>query len=510
MHPARKWLLILVGSLGAFCLLVLAIVSFKWPFTQQKIARDLEQATSSKLEIQAFHATYFPRPGCEIDGLVFRRPKSGSSGPPLVTVSKIRIQGSFLGLFTKHVGLVRVYDMHAVIPPFNTGGWSESKSPSDVIVDHLVADEAVLEFARQDPHDPPLKFLLHKFSIHGLGSNGRMRFETALRNPEPPGEVRSSGTFGPWRSDDPRQTPLAGTYTFRDADLGAFSGIAGKLDSDGKFDGVLNKINVQGTTKLPDFEVKRSGHKIPLKSDFQATVDATNGDVRLGNVNSEFWGTLVRASGSIAGGSGDGKTASIDLSSRQGRIQDLFMIFTNEPHSPLNGTVNFKGHATLPPGEGPFVRKIQFQAAFGIDDAQFANANTRHDVATLSERARGEKPKDDDDNKKKPDASDERVLSDLKGHVLLKGGVATFTDLSFGVPGALAQMHGTYDLVSERINMSGILHIRAKPSDATSGIKSVLMKALGPFLKNNHPRAIVPFTMTGTYSHPSYSVSTPK
>jgi hypothetical protein len=43
------------------------------------------------------------------------------------------------------------------------------------------------------------------------------------------------------------------------------------------------------------------------------------------------------------------------------------------------------------------------------------------------------------------------VLSNLKGHVLLKGGTARFSNLSFSVPGAVAQLHGPYDLISELI-----------------------------------------------------------
>jgi hypothetical protein len=101
------------------------------------------------------------------------------------------------------------------------------------------------------------------------------------------------------------------------------------------------------------------------------------------------------------------------------------------------------------------------------------------------------------------------VLSDLKGHVVLKDGIASFSSLSFRVPGAVAQIHGTYYLVSERIDLRGILHIQAKLSDATTGIKSFLIKALNPFLKNDHPGAEVPMriTGTGTYSHPVYRLS---
>ena len=117
----------------------------------------------------------------------------------------------------------------------------------------------------------------------------------------------------------------------------------------------------------------------------------------------------------------------------------------------------------------------------------------------LSERARGKKKEDEDDP--------ESVLSDLKGHVVLKNGTATFTNLSFVVPGAIARVHGTYDLITERIDLHGTLQMQAKLSDATSGVKSFLIKALDPFLKKNRPGVPVPISITGTYSHPSYKVA---
>jgi hypothetical protein len=68
-------------------------------------------------------------------------------------------------------------------------------------------------------------------------------------------------------------------------------------------------------------------------------------------------------------------------------------------------------------------------------------------------------------------------------------------------------MRGTYNLVNERINLHGLLYMQAKLSNATSGIKSFLLKALGPFLKSNHRGEVVPVSITGTYQHPSYHVS---
>jgi hypothetical protein len=139
---------------------------------------------------------------------------------------------------------------------------------------------------------------------------------------------------------------------------------------------------------------------------------------------------------------------------------------------------------------------VELQGDFGIDSASFTNLKTQQTVDQLSERAEGEKSEDP-----------ERVLSNLKGHVVLKDSIANFSNLSFAVPGAVAQMHGTYDLGNEGIDLRGVLHIQAKLSDATTGIQSFLIKALSPFLKNNHPGGQVPVHITGTYSHPVYRLS---
>ena len=91
---------------------------------------------------------------------------------------------------------------------------------------------------------------------------------------------------------------------------------------------------------------------------------------------------------------------------------------------------------------------------FGIDAARFTNPGTQEGIGVLSESARGKPP--DDDDKEKTAADAESLLSDLKGHVVLQNGIATFTRLSFGVPGAHAEMHGTYDLISEKIDLAGV------------------------------------------------------
>jgi hypothetical protein len=39
--------------------------------------------------------------------------------------------------------------------------------------------------------------------------------------------------------------------------------------------------------------------------------------------------------------------------------------------------------------------------------------------------------------------------------VVLNHAIATFSDLSFSVPGALAHVHGTYGLLTEQVNLHG-------------------------------------------------------
>jgi hypothetical protein len=219
-------------------------------------------------------------------------------------------------------------------------------------------------------------------------------------------------------------------------------------------------------------------------------------------VSANFWNTAVNSAGVIEGHAGEkGKTASLELAVREGRIQDILFMFVREPRAPLAGVVSFTAKTTIPPGQRPFLRKVELQGDFGIDNARFTSSNTQQKVEKLSERARGEK-KDD------KDADDpESVLSDLKGHVVLKNGTATFTNLSFTVPGAIASLHGTFDLITQRIDLHGTLQMQAKLSDATSGVKSFLIKALDPFLKKNHPGVPLPISITGTYAHPSYKTA---
>jgi hypothetical protein len=98
------------------------------------------------------------------------------------------------------------------------------------------------------------------------------------------------------------------------------------------------------------------------------------------------------------------------------------------------------------------------------------------------------------------------VLSDLKGHAVVKNGTARLSSLSFRVPGAMAQMQGTYSLITEKIDLRGTLKTDADVSKTTHGIKSLLLKVLDPLFKNKRGGYVAPVKITGTYQHPLFGL----
>lgn len=492
-------------SLAAAAVLLAAVVllALHWPFRRETVLKQLEEASMTQVHASAFHETYFPHPGCVLEHVTFQHnPKPGS--PPLITVERMRIEGSFFGLFTKHVKLIRAEGMHIRTPPRGAGERFQTAERSAIVIDRLIADDAVLEVSRAADR-PALKFSFHGFELNNIGGQGPALFRAKFSNPEPPGEISTSGKFGPWNADAVGQTAVSGEYEFQRADLGVFHGIAGVLSSSGNFSGVLDQIDVEGHTDIPSFSVTSSSHQVRLRTQFRAAVNGENGDTFLRQVTATFWKTTVSSSGSVAGRAGQpGKTASLEFSAVDGRIQDILLLFAQAKRPPMSGITSFRAKASIPPGARPFLAKVELQGDFGINAGSFTNPTTQAGVNHLSEGAllgEGDHAKTEE-NKADP----ETVLSDLKGHVELKDGTARFSNLSFSVPGALAQMEGTYNLISEKIDLHGTLKTVSQPSKTTSGVKAAILKVLSPFFKKKPVGYVMPVKITGTYEHPLFGL----
>ena len=484
--------LVVIGSL-------IVLLASRWPFTQRAVIAALQERFSSMVEFKTFRGTYLI-PGCVAEGVTFRL-NDDRSAPPLATVEKLTIQGGYIGLFTspKRIGRVKVEGLRVLVPSPNerkdamqrTGHTTQSA----MIVGEIIADGAVVQFASDT--SVPLEFDIRQLRLDAVADDRPMSFHAELLNPEPPGEVRADGQFGPLKPGDFNHIALSGSYAFRHANLGTFAGIAGTLSSDGAFYGILEHIDVEGATDVPDFQVTTSGHPVHVKAQFHAVVNGTDGNVVLQPVDAQFAETSVVSQGEVAGKpSGIGKTVSIDITETRGRIEDWLRLFAESNGPALTGSMNFRAKVAFPLEQRRFLDQITLQGDFGIDTMRFTRAETQENVNSLSERAQGEKE----------DGEPESVISNLNGHVELKNGIATFSTLSFSVPGALARLHGTYGLVNEQIDLHGTLQLDTRLSKESKGIKLALLKVAEPFLKKKGAGEVVPIKLTGSYTHPSYGI----
>jgi hypothetical protein len=324
-----------------------------------------------------------------------------------------------------------------------------------------------------------------------------MSFRTKLINPTPPGLIESIGKFGPWQADDPGNTPVSGSYTFRNADLSVFRGIAGILSSEGTYEGVLDRIEVQGETDTPDFTVKISGNQVHLKAGFKAIVDGRDGDTLLQSVTAHFLGTTLVCKGGVVGKTGvPGKTVSLDVTASPGRVENLIRISAKGEKPPLVGDVSLHTKFVLPPGQQHIHEKLRLDGEFQVEQARFTTPEVEQKVEALSRRGRGVKNAPEDGN----------LASNFKGQFRLNNAVMTFTKLSFSVPGALVSLEGRYGLTSEELDFHGSMRLQAKVSQTTMGIKSFLLKAVDPLFEKNGAGTVLPLDVTGTRDHPSFKV----
>jgi hypothetical protein len=505
------------SSLFRRCLMLAALVTVvlgglilllvrNWPFTRQAVTTALQDRFARTVEIRNFRSTYFP-PGCIADGVSFLH-RTHKDLPPLITVRTLIVQASYSGMFSLHkrVGQVQVIGLHVLVPPTDPNRRSDSVMPltdsssnNSLAIAEIRTDDAVLEFMSSRRGEKPFKLAVHQLILDHVGQNGPIFYRATLVNTEPPGEIHSSGQFGPWNSEAPGSTPVSGSYTFDNANLGVFEGIAGTLSSRGKFNGTLGHIESEGGADVPNFHVSSSSHMVHLSTDFQAVVDGTNGDTQLQNVRSRFQRTTVLSSGGVSGHPGQqGKTAALEMTVKDGRIDDLLRLITEDKNPSMTGSVSLHAKVKVPPGPLGFLKKLELEGDFGIGNERFTNAEVQVPLNRLSESARGE-------NRKQEAEDPETALSNLKGHVSVKNGIATLSNVSFSAPGTLAQIRGTYNLLDKTVNLQGVLHTNGKLSDTTSGFKALVLKAVGPFLKKKTV-TIVPFTVTGTSMQPSFAL----
>ena len=149
----------------------------------------------------------------------------------------------------------------------------------------------------------------------------------------------------------------------------------------------------------------------------------------------------------------------------------------------------------MPAGDRDVIDKLELAGSFSLDQARFSNVNIQERINTLSQRAKGETSEDGPS-----------VVSSLSGTFTLRGGTLTFADLSFGVPGAIVQLAGTYDVKSELLDFRGHLLLDASLAETTSGFKAVVAKMAQPLFRRRGGGSKLPIRISGTRDKPAFGL----
>ena len=497
--PAWVGLLSTAGILLVVLGIGLAVlVTHITPIVRARAVDMLRSRFDSDAEFGELHVTVLH--GIFVSGknLVLRY-RGRTDVPPLLDIGEFSGEMSLLSLFRKpwHIRRVELKGMAIHIPPKSERQPEPRKKLRDipVIVDEFISDDAELDLLPRNPDKPVHQFLIHHLLMHSVGLGHSAPFQASLTNAVPPGEITTQGHFGPWQMEEPGQTPLSAKYVFKNADLGVFRGLSGILSSEGKFGGVLNDIDVSGETTTPDFSLTISGHPLLLKTNFEATVDGTNGDTLLHPVIAQFLNTtLVCTGGVVKPFHHPGRDIVLEVKTDHARLEDLLRLAV-KADPPMTGAVRLSTTLDLPPGQGDIADRLRLDGKFGIGAAQFANAETREKLEKLSRRGLG-RPEDEGAGS---------AVSALRGSFVLRDGQMTFRDLTFAVTGAKVELAGTYGLRDEKLDFHGTLRLNAKLSQTITGFKSFLLKPFDPFFRKNGV-TVLPIKVTGTRAQPEFGL----
>jgi hypothetical protein len=497
-------LLLVIGAAIALSI----VVSRAQPIVRERVIETLSTKFKAKVELDEFNVSLLQ--GLQVSGKGLRifgdtDPNNHEPGiQPLIAVAEFRFRTGILDLLRSpmHVDTVRVKGLQLNLPPREQRAQMQSMGPKSgkikITVDKLVCDDTELIINTLKPGKLPLEFDIASLKMTSIGPDGPMHFDANLTNPKPVGNVLSNGSFGPWNADSPRDTPLNGTYSFNNADLGTIKGIGGILSSTGKYDGILDKITVNGVTDTPDFRIAISGRPVPLHTEFHAIVDGTSGDTYLQPVKARILGTWLTASGSVVRVKDPkGHLVDLDVVIENGKIDDLLKLAIRTDPPIMTGAVRLKTKFVLPPGNPDVSNRIKLSGTFQVSGAHFTNEKIQGKIDAISMRSQG-KPKLAQDNI--PD----NVPSEVNGTFNLADGTISFSQLQFHVPGTQVNLTGVYSLDGNQFDFHGKARLDAKLSHMVTGWKSILLKPADPFFSKNGAGTEIPVKITGTKSEPHF------
>ncbi len=509
----RRWFLVTVAVF--FVVAIAGAFAVRWglrqmqPMLRRKVIETLSARFHSPVELDRLSLSMSR--GVIVTGGGLRilylagptKPDARPNAPPMLVVDSFEFGTEWRELLrpTTRVVSVKVRGLRVNIPPKEERGAAMPDDPKrrgqpviGIAVDRIECTDAKVVIETSKPEKKPLEFAIQSLVLTDVGAKQPFNYEALLVNPKPVGDVRSKGRFGPWQNDNPRDTPLDGSYEFTHADLSSIHGIGGVLSSTGTFGGTLGNLAVEGVTDTPDFRLDVSDHGMPLHTEFNAVVDGTTGDTWLSAVKARIGRSELTATGAVTRSTtGPGHSTDLHVVMGRGRIEDMLALSMKGSPTLMRGALATKVHVEIPPGPVSVSRKIRLEGTFAITGAMLNNAKMREQLDAMSMRAQG-KPK-------LANAQDaEVVASSMSGRFSQADAVLQVSELQYQMPGAQVQMEGKVELVESTFEFHGKVRTDATASQMTTGWKSLLLTPFDKLLKKNGAGVELPIKVTGTGS----------
>lgn len=530
----NRWIWWLSGALFTVLTVFTAIVAVlahrAEPFARALVVQSLSDRFHARVELDSFHLTLGNGlrgewgvwaegkglriwPPAEVEGV--DAPLPPPPVEPFIRLAEFRFHAPLHHVSGEptHIYRVRLTGLDIHFPPRSHFQHPALLAPKPgaasnhmkFLIDIIDCTNAHLVLGTDKPGKLPLEFAIAHFRLEGVTPGTAMKFEAQLTNPRPPGLINSKGSFGPWDVLDPGATPITGDYQFDHADLSVFRGIAGILDSTGRYQGTLRDLTVDGETNTPQFQLTQFGHTMPLHTVFHARVDGTNGDTWLEPVDATLGrsrftaqGPIVRVLSSEGGRLHTiGHDIQLNINVSKARIEDFLHLASDAPTPMLTGDIAVKALLHIPPGAVPVRDRLTVKGQFTLADAEFTNNTIQNRIQELSRRGQG-LPKDamQDD--------DPRVKSSMQAEFDMGGGLFKVPSLAYSVPGADIHVKGTYYMRNSGLEFAGKARMQATVSKMVGGWKGKLLKPADRFFKKDGAGAEIPIYISGTRQKPEF------
>jgi hypothetical protein len=493
-----------LAAIGVF------FINKNWPYRYRNVKPLLENIFASKITIDHYHRTYFPHPGFVATQLTLRR-NSAPNLPPLGSTQDLIVQGRWIDLLLlrRRIWLVDVKGLHIVIPPlgspanredFPPGSSADFTGPTTAVT-QLYIHGATLDMMGKEGGRYSLP--IHQLIIRNLQQGHAVPYWLDMQTSKPMGDIHSSGSFGPLDPKNLGATPLSGDFTYTSVNLHDIGAIRGMLSATGHFQGRLADIEAQATSNTPDFAVGH-GKPTPLAASVQTTINGLNADLVIHRVDAMIGKTSVHVEGTIAGSP---KVTNLDMAVSKGRTQDILRPFI-EDQVPITGAASLHGHVYLAPSHKgtKFLQRLRVNGSFDAPAERLTKQSQEQELTAFSQRVSAAKPAGGkqsaasagpaDPTGQDPATSDNVLLS-LNGPVEIRDGVLSTQGLTFQIPGAMANLNGSYNLRNKSVQMTGNLAMQSNISHAATGYKSWLLVPFIPLFKKSHAGAVIPIAITG-------------